>query len=208
MDHSLTVESEAGVDEAGRGPLAGPVVAAAVILAPGIDIEGLADSKTLSRARRERLAAEIRRDALAWGVACASAAEIDRLNVLQASLLAMRRALARLGVMPALALIDGRHCPRLALPVRAVVDGDARVPSIGAASILAKVYRDHLMLRLDRRYPQYGFARHKGYATASHLRALRRFGACPLHRRSFAPVREVLLQPSLPGLEPDGAPVT
>jgi len=189
------------VDEAGRGPLAGPVVAAAVILAADGELDGLADSKCLSAAQRERLAGEIRRSALAWAVAAASVAEIDRYNILQASLLAMRRAVARLSIVPQLALVDGIHCPRLAVPARGIVDGDARVPAISAASILAKVYRDHLMLRFDRRYPDYLFARHKGYATAAHLRALRRFGPCPLHRRSFSPVRELLLQPSLPGFE-------
>jgi ribonuclease HII len=203
MHEPVSIETEAGVDEAGRGPLAGPVVAAAVILPAQGEIDGLADSKSLSAPQRERLVAEIRRTAMAWGVAAASVAEIDRFNILQASLLAMRRAVARLAVIPHLALVDGNQCPKLMLPMRAIVNGDALVPAISAASIMAKVYRDHVMERLHRRYPQYGFASHKGYATAAHLRALRKFGPCPLHRRSFAPVRELLLQPSLPGFAHD-----
>jgi len=203
MDESSGIETEAGVDEAGRGPLAGPVVAAAVILPAEGEIEGLADSKCLTAPQRERLVAEIRRTAMAWGVAAASVAEIDQFNILQASLIAMRRAIARLAVIPHLALVDGKQCPVLALPMRAIVNGDALVPAISAASILAKVYRDHVMERLHKRYPQYGFEKHKGYATAAHLSALRTFGPCPLHRRSFAPVRELLLQPSLPGFAHD-----
>lgn len=205
MQARVVIETEAGVDEAGRGPLAGPVIAAAVILPAEQEIEGLTDSKCLSARQRERLVAEIRRSATAWGVAAASVAEIDRFNILQASLMAMRRAIARLAVIPQLALIDGNQCPLLTLPMRAIVNGDALVPAISAASIMAKVYRDRVMERLHRRYPQYGFANHKGYATAAHLRALREFGPCPLHRHSFAPVRELLLQPSLPGFAHDNS---
>lgn len=178
----------AGVDEAGRGPLAGPVVAAAVILDPSRPIVGLADSKKLSPARREWLADEIRAKSLAWALGWAEVAEIDRVNILQASLLAMQRAVAALGVAPEQALVDGNRCPRLACPCRAIVKGDATVPVIGAASILAKVARDAELRQLHERYPDYGFAQHKGYPTAAHLDALRRLGPCPEHRRSYAPV--------------------
>lgn len=178
----------AGVDEAGRGPLAGPVVAAAVILDPARPIAGLADSKTLSPARRERLAEAIRAESLAWALGRADVAEIDRLNILQASLLAMRRAVAALPVAPDQALVDGNRCPRLDCPCAAIVKGDATVPAISAASILAKVARDAELRQLHERYPHYDFARHKGYPTAAHLAALRRHGPCPEHRRSFAPV--------------------
>jgi ribonuclease HII len=181
----------AGVDEAGRGPLAGPVVAAAVILDPDRPIAGLADSKALSEARREKLAPLIRRDSLAWAIGMASVEEIDRINILQASLLAMQRAIERLSPRPALALVDGNQAPRLLCPVQTVVRGDVSVPAISAASILAKVGRDALMLELDERYPEYGFAAHKGYPTAAHLRALERVGVSPVHRRSFAPVRRL-----------------
>lgn len=181
-----------GVDEAGRGPLAGPVVAAAVILDPARPVPGLADSKKLSALRREKLAAEIRARALAWHVAHASVEEIDGLNILQATLLAMQRAVAGLGLAPAEALIDGNHCPRLAIPARAIVGGDATVAEISAASILAKTVRDAGMRLLHERYPQYGFARHMGYGTAAHLAALRTHGPCAAHRKSFAPVREQL----------------
>jgi ribonuclease HII len=179
-----------GVDEAGRGPLAGPVVAAAVILDPARPIAGLADSKKLSAARREKLAIEIRAQALAWCVAEASVAEIDALNILQATLLAMQRAVAGLALLPAEALIDGNRCPRLDVPARAIVGGDATVAEISAASILAKTVRDAGMLDMHARYPQYGFDRHKGYGTAVHMAALREHGPCPEHRLSFAPVRE------------------
>ena len=182
----------AGVDEAGRGPLAGPVLAAAVILDPDHPIAGLADSKKLSPIQRERLAAEIRACALAWALGRAEVAEIDRLNILQASLLAMQRAVAALTIAPEQALVDGNRCPRLACPCLAIVKGDATVPAISAASILAKVARDAELRQLHERYPQYGFAQHKGYPTAAHLDALRRFGLCPEHRRSFAPVAAVL----------------
>ena len=184
----------AGVDEAGRGPLAGPVVAAAVILHPDRPIAGLADSKQLSPRRREELAAEIQAHALAWAVARAEAAEIDALNILRATLLAMQRAVRELAPAPGQVLVDGNRCPELACPARAVIGGDATEPAISAASILAKVVRDREMLGLHARYPQYGFDRHKGYPTPAHLQALRAFGASPEHRRSFAPVRLVLAQ--------------
>jgi ribonuclease HII len=183
----------AGVDEAGRGPLAGPVVAAAVILNPDCQIEGLADSKKISPTRRERLAEIIRRDAIAWCVAQSSVKEIDRENILRASLLAMSRAVAGLGTPPSAILVDGNQLPRTEVQAYAVVRGDDRVAAISAASILAKVERDHLMCALDEEYPQYGFARHKGYPTAAHLEALRRFGVSEMHRRSFAPVRRCLV---------------
>jgi ribonuclease HII len=181
-----------GVDEAGRGPLAGPVVAAAVILDPNRPITGLADSKKLSAARRERLAKEIREKALAWAVAEASVEEIDTINILQATLLAMQRAVAGLSMLPSEVLIDGNRCPDLALPMRAIIGGDATVAEISAASILAKTTRDAGMLILHECYPQYGFDRHKGYGTAIHMAALCAHGATPHHRRSFAPVRDVL----------------
>jgi ribonuclease HII len=184
----------AGVDEAGRGPLAGPVVAAAVILDPRRPIEGLADSKALVPARREALAVEIRASSLAWGLGWADAAEIDSLNILQATFLAMRRALAALATVPAHVVVDGNQVPPLTglefdCTVEAVVAGDASVPSISAASILAKCARDAHMIELDARYPGYGFAGHKGYPTAAHVAALRSLGPSPVHRRSFAPVQ-------------------
>jgi ribonuclease HII len=182
----------AGVDEAGRGPLAGPVVAAAVILDPRAPIRGLADSKALSPARRDRLFDEIRAKALALAIAEASVEEIDRLNILQATLLAMRRAVEGLRLVPGLVLVDGNRLPLLPMPARAIVKGDATVPSISAASILAKVHRDRLCAELHASWPQYGFDGHKGYPTAAHLQALHLHGACPAHRRSFGPVREAL----------------
>ncbi len=185
----------AGVDEAGRGPLAGPVVAAAVVLDDLQPIRGLADSKTLSPRRRERLYDEIRAKALCCCVAEASVEEIDRLNILQATLLAMRRAVEGLRLRPQQVLVDGNRVPVLPVPVQAIVKGDARVQSISAASIIAKVYRDRLCEQLHERYPQYGFAAHKGYPTTEHLLALRQHGACEQHRRSFAPVRSVLVLP-------------
>jgi ribonuclease HII len=180
----------AGVDEAGRGPLAGPVVAAAVILDPEAPIEGLADSKVLTAARRDVLAVAIRSHALAWCVALADVAEIDALNILGATMLAMRRAVDGLATAPDEALIDGNRCPPLACRARAIVKGDRDVASISAASILAKTARDAMLVELDARYPAYGFARHKGYPTPDHLAALARFGPCPAHRRSFAPVAQ------------------
>ena len=182
----------AGVDEAGRGPLAGPVYAAAVILDPRRPIAGLADSKALTAKKRERLAAQIRRDALAWAIASCSVGEIDALNILQASLLAMRRAVLLLSPQPTAIEVDGLHCPDLPLPARPIVDGDAKVEAISAASILAKTARDDEMLRLHAEYPDYGFDRHKGYPTAAHREALRRCGVSPIHRLSFAPVRRLL----------------
>jgi ribonuclease HII len=180
----------AGVDEAGRGPLAGPVVAAAVILDDLHPIAGLADSKKLSPARRERLFDEIRAKALCFCIAEASVEEIDRINILQATLLAMRRAVLGLRLKPVMVLVDGNQLPRLDVPAEAIVKGDARVQSISAASILAKVHRDRWCQQLHERYPQYGFAGHKGYGTAEHLAALREHGICPEHRRSFAPVAQ------------------
>lgn len=178
-----------GVDEAGRGPLAGPVYAAAVVLDPGAPVAGLRDSKALSARAREALAAAIRERALAWSVASASAAEIDALNILQASLLAMQRAVAALAIEPALARVDGNRPPRLRCLVQTLVGGDALDPAISAASILAKCTRDQAMLALHERFPQYRFDRHKGYPTAEHLALLREHGPCEEHRRSFAPVR-------------------
>lgn len=181
-----------GVDEAGRGPLCGPVMAAAVILDPLQPIDGLADSKKLSAARRAALAAAIRERALHWAVAEVSVEEIDQLNILQATMLAMQRAVAALSVVPAEVLIDGNRCPPMPCPARAIVKGDASEPAIAAASILAKTVRDERMLALDARWPQYGIATHKGYPTAAHLQALVQHGASPCHRRSFAPVKKLL----------------
>ena len=183
-----------GVDEAGRGPLAGAVFAAAVILDPARPVQGLADSKLLDPARRERLADAIRRDALAWAVASATVAEIDELNILRASLAAMARAVECLGVDPGEVVVDGLHVPGTRWPERAVVKGDRLVPAISAASILAKTARDAEMAELDLRFPGYGFARHKGYPTPEHLAALRALGPCEIHRRSFGPVREAIAQ--------------
>jgi ribonuclease HII len=181
----------AGVDEAGRGPLAGPVVAAAVVLDPGAPIDGLRDSKALGAPARERLFDAIRAKALCCSIASASAEEVDRLNILQATLLAMRRAVEGLRRRPHLVLVDGNRLPVVAMPALAIVKGDATVACISAASILAKVQRDRICLELHARHPQYGFDGHKGYPTPEHLAALRRHGACPAHRRSFAPVREL-----------------
>ena len=178
-----------GVDEAGRGPIAGPVYAAAVILDPARRIRGLADSKLLAAGRREVLAGRIKERAIAWAVAYASVEEIDRINILRASLLAMRRAVDSLKVIPEEAWIDGNFCPDLACRARAIVDGDASHKVISAASILAKTSRDAEMARLHERYPLYGFDRHKGYSTPEHFEALRRHGPCEIHRRSFDPVR-------------------
>ena len=182
----------AGVDEVGRGPLAGDVVAAAVILDPARPVSGLRDSKKLSAARREQLAAQIREQALAWSVARATVAEIDELNILQASLLAMHRAVRALQPQPVYVLVDGNRLPRWDYASEPVVKGDDRVAAIAAASILAKVQRDAELQELDRQYPGYGFARHKGYPTPAHLAALRELGATAVHRRSFAPVRAIL----------------
>ena len=182
----------AGVDEAGRGPLAGPVYAAAVILDPARDIHGLADSKKLSAASRAELDRMIRTHALAWALGIATVEEIDRLNILQASLLAMQRAVASLTLIPHLALVDGNRAPALNCSVRTIVGGDATEPAISAASILAKVARDTEMQVLHARYPGYGFDRHKGYPTAAHVAALTALGVSPVHRRSFGPVRRLL----------------
>jgi ribonuclease HII len=183
----------AGVDEAGRGPLAGPVVAAAVILDDLHPIKGLNDSKKLTALRREKLFDEIRAKALCCSVAQASVEEIDRLNILQATLLAMRRAVEGLRLKPAKVLVDGNRLPVLDIYAEAIVRGDATVPAISAASILAKVTRDRWCAELDQQYPVYGFAAHKGYGTAEHLAALRVHGACPEHRKTFAPVAQVLV---------------
>lgn len=190
-------EPIAGVDEAGRGPLAGPVVAAAVILSVGQDVSGYADSKRLSADTRERLAGDIRRHALAWSVAWADAAEIDSLNILNATMLAMRRAILGLNVRPASVLVDGNRLPSLvfadcSIAGDAVVGGDGSVPAISAASILAKTVRDEMMTGMDRIFPQYEFGRHKGYGTAVHRERLAEHGPCQQHRRTFAPVRAAL----------------
>ena len=184
----------AGVDEVGRGPLAGPVVAAAVILDPAHPIDGLADSKKLTERRRNALDVEIREHALAWALGRAEVEEIDRINILQASLLAMQRAVAGLGQAAELVLVDGNRCPPLDYPSRAVVKGDSLVPAISAASIIAKVSRDREMVEMDARYPGYGLAGHKGYPCAKHLEALQTLGVTPIHRRSYAPVRRLLEQ--------------
>jgi ribonuclease HII len=189
MDESELI---AGVDEVGRGPLAGPVVTAAVILDPGAPVHGLTDSKKLSAARREQLALEIRDKALAWSLGRAEVEEIDQLNILQATLLAMRRALDGLPVHPARVLIDGNRCPEAPYTMQAIIKGDAKIPAIGAASILAKVSRDAEMIQLDELYPLYGFAAHKGYPTKLHLQAIRDHGVLPCHRKSFRPVKILL----------------
>jgi len=181
-----------GVDEAGRGPLAGPVSAAAVILDPDNPISGLADSKKLSERQRDQLAPVIRERALAWAVAYADVDEIDQMNILQATLLAMRRAVLALPIRPQQVLVDGLYCPQTGIPSQAIVKGDSKVAAISAASILAKTARDALMLELHQAYPHYGFADHKGYPTAAHLAALREHGVSIVHRKSFRPVRELL----------------
>lgn len=181
-----------GVDEAGRGPLAGPVFAAAVILDPEHPVIGLADSKKLSAKKREQLALEIRVNALAWAVGISSVEEIDRINILQATLLAMSRAVLALPLRPREVLVDGNRCPTLDLPMKAIVGGDATIAEISAASILAKTSRDAEMLRLHAQFPQYGFDRHFGYGTAQHLAALSQHGPSLCHRRSFSPVRNML----------------
>lgn len=186
-----------GVDEAGRGPLAGAVYAAAVILDPSRPITGLNDSKKLSEKARERLAFIIKAESLAWSVSLSTVEEIDRLNILQATMLAMQRAVAGLSVRPEVIWVDGNRCPNWEYSSRAMVDGDALVPAISAASILAKTARDAAMLEVHARYPQYNFAGHKGYGTAAHLKALKLHGPCPEHRKSFSPVREMLAQGEL-----------
>jgi ribonuclease HII len=185
-----------GVDEAGRGPLVGSVVAGAVVLDPNNPIEGLKDSKKLTAARREYLYEQIMENAKAWGVGEASPAEIDEINILQATMLAMRRAIedltTRLGAWPDKALIDGNRCPELPIAAEAIVKGDAKEPAISAASIVAKVTRDRQMMALHELHPEYGFAQHMGYPTEAHFSALKQYGACDQHRRSFSPVRRVL----------------
>lgn len=181
-----------GVDEAGRGPLAGPVFAAAVILDPARPIEGLRDSKKLSETQRGLLAEQIKAKALAWSIAQCSVEEIDSLNILQASMLAMRRAVEGLAVQPTLALIDGNRCPVMPVRSEAIVKGDDKVPAISAASILAKTARDALLLALHKTYPHYAFDQHKGYPTALHLERLRSHGVSPVHRKSYGPVRALL----------------
>lgn len=183
-----------GVDEAGRGPLAGPVFAACVVLNPAHKIEGLADSKKLGEKKRTRLAAAIKAHSMAWAIASASVCEIDQLNILQASLLAMKRAVENLSFTPDVVLVDGNHSPHLSLPVRAIIRGDSLVPEISAASILAKTARDAEMLRLHQHFPHYGFDRHKGYPTAGHILALQQHGASNVHRRSFAPIRKLAMK--------------
>lgn len=182
-----------GVDEAGRGPLAGPVFAAAVILHPTRHIDGLRDSKKLTAARRDELAPLIKTHALAWAIAQCSESEIDTLNILQATLLAMRRAVEALHTLPTLALIDGNRCPVMTIRSLAIIEGDDKVHAISAASILAKTARDAALVELHQIYPQYGFDQHKGYGTAMHLERLRQHGPSPVHRRSFAPVRQMLV---------------
>jgi len=184
----------AGIDEAGRGPLAGPVIAAAVILDPNNPILGLKDSKLLNVQQREVLFVEICEKALAFAVGRGEVAEIDSINILQASLLAMQRAAQGLRIMPTLALIDGNKAPKLPYETQTIIDGDASEPCISAASILAKVTRDREMILLDQQYPDYGFAKHKGYATPEHRAALKKYGPCDIHRRSFAPVATFYLQ--------------
>lgn len=182
----------AGVDEVGRGPLAGPVVAAAVILDPNNPIEGLADSKKLTEKRRQALSAEIMEKALAWSICRAEVEEIDQLNILQASLLAMKRSVESLSHPPELALIDGSHCPQLDCAMEAIIKGDSKEPAISAASILAKVARDNEMVEMDEKYPGYGFAKHKGYPTKQHREAIIALGITDIHRKSYAPVQKQL----------------
>jgi len=191
MDMFTLTMTLAGVDEAGRGPLAGPVIAAAVILDTTRPIVGLADSKKLSARKRELLALEIREKALAWAIGRVDNHEIDRINILQASLLAMKIAIENLPIKPQQVLVDGNQCPAIAYSVTAIIKGDQTVPAISAASILAKVARDAEMIGLDSIYPGYGFAKHKGYPTSEHISALEKLGACAIHRRSFAPVNQL-----------------
>jgi ribonuclease HII len=189
LDFNLVEDLVAGVDEVGRGPLCGAVVTAAVILDPNRPIAGLNDSKKLTEARREKLYDEIREKALSWCIARAEVEEIDELNILHATMLAMQRAVEGLSITPKLAMIDGNRCPKLTMPSEAVVKGDSKVPAIAAASILAKVSRDREMAAFELQYPGYGIGGHKGYPTAVHLEALERLGPTPIHRRSFGPVR-------------------
>ena len=183
-----------GVDEAGRGPLAGAVFAAAVILDPAKPIKGLADSKKLSEKKREDLAIQIKTNALAWAIASSSVEEIDEINILQASLLAMKRAIEGLSTLPTEVLVDGLHCPVISLPIRAIVQGDSKEPSISAASILAKTARDENLYELDKLYPEYGFAKHKGYPTPLHMKMLEHHGVLSIHRKSYAPVKKMIIK--------------
>lgn len=192
LDFPVDTLLVAGVDEVGRGPLAGPVVTAAVILDPGRPIEGLADSKKLTEKRREQLFEVIKERALAWALGRAEVDEIDELNILQATMLAMQRAVAALDPQPEHALIDGNRCPKLSCTSEAIVKGDSRIPAIAAASILAKVSRDREMVEMDASYPGYGLAGHKGYPTKAHIAALQELGVSPIHRRSFGPVKKLL----------------
>lgn len=195
FDWSAKGQRVAGVDEVGRGPLAGPVVAAAVILDSANPIDGLMDSKKLSEKRREQLAEQIKQQALAWAIARVDVADIDRLNILHASLLAMRLATEKLCIQPDFLLVDGNRCPpNLSIPAEAVVKGDERVACISAASIIAKVARDQEMITMDNLYPGYGLAKHKGYPTKAHIEALQTHGVTEIHRRSFGPVKKVLAQ--------------
>ena len=189
MDRSIVI---AGVDEAGRGPLAGPVVAAAVILDRSMEIPGISDSKKLSPAKREILAEQIMENSVAWSISRAEVNEIDSINILQASLLAMLRCIRSLSTRPDEVLVDGIYTPDIDIPSKAIIRGDQSVPEISAASIIAKVYRDREMQQLDSTYPGYGFAKHKGYPTREHIAALNKLGVCPIHRKSFSPVRAVL----------------
>jgi len=189
MSHQLLV---CGVDEAGRGPLAGAVFAAAVILDPQKPIAGLADSKKLSEKKRDLLAAQIKEHSLAWAIASCSAQEIDEINILQASLLAMKRAVEALGAVPSEVLVDGLHCPKLAMPTKAIVKGDSKEACISAASILAKTARDAELYILDKQYPEYGFAKHKGYPTPLHMDMLQKHGVLDIHRKTYAPVKKLL----------------
>lgn len=183
----------AGVDEVGRGPLAGPVLAAAVILDPANMIDGLRDSKKLTEKKRIQLCEIIKKQAKCWAIGMATVEEIDQINILQASLLAMKRAVESLIIQPQLVLVDGNICPKIAIKTQAIVGGDDLIPEISAASIIAKVTRDELMIQLDKKHPEYGFANHKGYSTAEHLRALQSHGATAHHRQSFSPVKEVMI---------------
>ena len=182
----------AGVDEAGRGPLAGPVVAAAVILDPSVKIQGLADSKKLTERKRVDLEQEIKENCLAWSIASVTHEEIDQINILNATMLAMKKAIESLEIVPGHVQVDGNRCPQVDCSVEAIVRGDALIEAIGAASILAKVCRDQIMMQMEEVYPGYGFARHKGYPTKEHVEALQNLGVCDIHRRSYAPVRNCL----------------
>jgi len=189
---SINDEIIAGVDEVGRGPLAGPVIAAAVILDPENPVQGLMDSKKISEKKRILLSKEIREKALSWAIGRAEHDEIDSINILQASLLAMKRAVESLSIKPKLVLVDGLHCPDIIYKVKAIIKGDSKIPAISAASIIAKVARDNEMIAMDSQYPGYGFSRHKGYPTKMHVNALQELGVSSIHRKSFAPVKQLL----------------